>query len=159
MFRSESLNINLKMKQYLKEKSNKNMLGGSINCINERTFWLINNCSVIRNNFQMPNEGNVPNNKIENDHTSYQPKGNVNVRVHWLLWQCCKLFILTCSKKPGTEEFYAQTLQWNGKRRTVALRLIQCSFYYSSSLFSVWRTEIFHWLSFNARRQMANLEV
>lgn len=33
----------------------------------------------------MPNEGNMANNKKENDHTSYQPNGNVNVRVHWLL--------------------------------------------------------------------------
>lgn len=56
--------------------------------------------------------------KKENDHTSYQPKGNVNVRVHCLLWQWCKLFILACSKKPGTEEFYAQTLQWNGKKNS-----------------------------------------
>lgn len=38
MFRSEGLNINLHVKQYLKEKSNKNMLGGSIKRINERTF-------------------------------------------------------------------------------------------------------------------------
>lgn len=130
MFRSEGLNINLHIMQYLKEKSNKNMLGGSINWINERTFWLINNYSARRNNFQMPNEGNVTNNKKENDLTFYQPKGNVNVRVHWLLWQCCKLFFLACSKKPCTEKFYAQILQWNGKRRTVALRFIQCSFCY-----------------------------
>lgn len=67
--------------------------------------------------------------KKENDHTSYHPKGNVNVTVHLVLWCCCKLFILACSKKPGTEGFYAKTLQWNGKRRTVALGLIQCSFY------------------------------
>lgn len=38
MFISEGLNINLYIKQYLKEKSNNNMLGGSIKGINERTF-------------------------------------------------------------------------------------------------------------------------
>lgn len=128
MFISEGLNINLYIKQYLKEKSNKNMLEGSIKGINERTFWLINNYSARRNNFQIPNEGNVANNKKENDHTFYQPKGNVNVRVHWLLWQCCKLFILACSKKSGTEEFYAKTRQWNRKRKTIAFRFIQYFF-------------------------------
>lgn len=58
------------------------MLGGSIKWVNERTFWLIDNYSARRNNFQIANEGNVTNNKKVNDHTSYQPKGNVNVRVH-----------------------------------------------------------------------------
>lgn len=63
MFRLEDLDIKLQMKQYLKEKSIKNMLGGYIKWINERTFWLINYYSVRRNNFQMPNEGNVINKK------------------------------------------------------------------------------------------------
>lgn len=59
MFRSEGLDIKLQMKLYLKVKSIKNVLGGNIKWINERTFWLINR----RNNFQMPNEGNVINKK------------------------------------------------------------------------------------------------
>lgn len=61
MFRSEVLDIKLQMKQYLKEKSIKNMPGGNIKWINENIFWLINYYSVKRNNFQMPYEGNVIN--------------------------------------------------------------------------------------------------
>lgn len=38
MFRSEVLDIKLQMKQYLKEKSIKNMPGGNIKWINENIF-------------------------------------------------------------------------------------------------------------------------
>lgn len=70
MFRLEGLDIKLQMKQYLKEKSIKNMLGGNIKWFNERTFWLINYYSARRNNFQMPNEGNVIDKKRKWSHFS-----------------------------------------------------------------------------------------
>lgn len=66
-------------------------------------------------------------NKEENVHSSYQPKGKVNVMVHLLLW-LCKLLILACNEKAGTERFYAKAVYWNGKRK-VAVGLIQRSFF------------------------------